>query len=79
MVQLCSVPATGWMLMLATAMQTLLTASTGASEKASESWACCGLLLSPPPPPPQAVSKAVRPIRVKGFMASIPVVKTTLL
>ena len=33
-------------------MQTLLTASTGASEKASDSWACCGLLLSPPPPPP---------------------------
>ncbi|MNT69063.1 hypothetical protein D3C72_2073460 [compost metagenome] len=61
--------------MLETAMQTLLTESTGASEKARDIWAFCGLsLLSLPPP--QAVSRAVRPIRVKCFMVSVPMGET---
>ena len=49
------------MLMLETAMQTLLTESTGASEKARDISAFCWLLSSLPPP--QAVSRAVRAIR----------------
>ena len=67
-VQASSLPETGWMLMLETAMQTLLTRSTGASERpgtSRHSAGCCRHCRHR-----RRSAWAVRAIRGKCFMVS---------